>query len=159
MKSLKQYIQEGGQYKEFYDEDTGEIVTMWVPDIDPEEELERVRKAAEDEAKYDRALKKDKEIRAKLDPLEDEMWGYQEELNDIKREYKSLRIDMEEELGPLYVEGNEAEAEERAQEYGERMNELEDRKDELLEKIKAIQPKIDVLSDKLLDVWSTDFDK
>lgn len=127
-----------------------------VPDIDPEEELDRVRKAADDEDKYDKALRKDKEIRARLDPLEDELWSYQEELNDIKREYRSIQTDMEDELGQLYANGNEAEAEERAQEYGERMNELDDRKEELIKKIKSIQPKIDKLREKKLAIWSDD---
>lgn len=155
MKSLTQYINEA--QKQFVDPDTGELVTVSLPDVDADKEADVAKKLADGETKWDRCIKLEKEIRAKLEPLEDEQWGYQEELKDAQREYRSLHSDMEEELGPLYAEGtreSEAEAEKRAQYYGERFNELEDQIDELKKKIDALQPKIEELREKKWAVWT-----
>ena len=141
MKDLYKYLLEsekdgkGGHYEDFVDEDTGEIVTLWVPDPDPELEKKKweiYQKHKEEIQKlYDKCAELDKENKKKLEKLEDEMWGYEQDLKNAKRNYRQLQIDMEEELGQLYTSGKEYEAEEKAQEYGSQFNDLSDEIDSL----------------------------
>ena len=124
MKDLYKYLKESaedgknGHYEDFVDEDTGEIVTLWVADPDPEEEAQKAELAKSEHDKYVKRLEAEKKLRKTLDPLEDELLGLNQDLKDRTREYRDLQIDQEEEVGGLYVKGNEAKAEELAQEYG-----------------------------------------
>ena len=159
MKELYTYIKEseedgkGGHYEDFVDEDTGEIVTLWVADPDPEEEAKKAELAKAEHDKYIKHLKVEKKLRKTLDPLEDELWGLNQDLKDKTREYRDLQIDQEEEVGSLYVQGKEKEAEELAQEYGEKFNQLADEVDAIKKKIKQLNPKVEKLQRKLLKIW------
>ena len=132
MKDLYKYLKESaedgknGHYEDFVDEDTGEIVTLWVADPDPEEEAQKAELAKSEHDKYVKRLEAEKKLRKTLDPLEDELLGLNQDLKDRTREYRDLQIDQEEEVGGLYVKGNEAKAEELAQEYGEKFNKVDD---------------------------------
>lgn len=163
MKSLVNYIDERqnirlNEYisevqKRFVDPDTGEVVMVDVQEIDAEREAEIQAKAAENARKFDDSCKKERELLKQLEKVENEQWQYQEELADLRREYRSLHIDMEDELGQLYSSGNEAEAEQKAQEYGERFNEIEDLVDEFKKKIEDLQPRIDDLRNQRNKIW------
>ena len=109
MKNFTQYIKESekdgknGHYEDFVDEDTGEIVTLWVDDPDPELEKlkwetyeknhEKVRKI------YKKCKEQEKEVKNKLEKLEDEMLMNDntldafkgcDTLEDAKNTYKRL---------------------------------------------------------------------
>lgn len=159
MKDLYKYIIEstedgqGGSWQDFVDEETGEITQMWVPDIDPEEEKRKVELAKIESENFKRARTQEKEIRKQLEPLEDELYGYQQELKDINREYRDLQIDHEEEVGALYIQGKEAKAEALAQKYGVKFNKLEKRQQVLKNKIKKLEPKVHKLQWKCWKLW------
>lgn len=154
MKDINQYIKESekdgtnGHYEDFVDEDTGEIVTIWVADPDPEEEAQKAELAKSEHDKYVKRLEAEKKLRKSLDPLEDKLWGYNQDLKDRTREYRDLQIDQEE-VGALYVKGDEAKAEELAQEYGEKFNKLANEIDALKKKIRELNPKVEKLQLKL----------
>ena len=105
MKNFTQYIKESeadgknGHYEDFVDEDTGEIVTLWVADPDPEEEAQKAELAKAEHDKYVKRLEAEKKLRKTLDPLEDKLWGLNQDLKDKTREYRDLQIDQEEEVG------------------------------------------------------------
>ena len=163
MKDLQKYIKESekdgknGHYEDFVDEDTGEIVTLWVDDPDPELEKlkwetyeknhEKVRKI------YKKCKEQEKEVKNKLEKLEDEMWEYEQDLKDAKRNYRQLQIDQDEEVGALYAAGKFKEGEEKAQEYGEQFNKLADEIESLKNKIKKIQPEIAKLEEIRTKIW------
>jgi len=159
MKDLHEYVIEsaedgiGGHYEDFVDEDTGEIVTLWVADPDPEEEAKKAELAKAEHNKYIKRLEAEKKLRKTLDPLEDELWGLNQDLKDKTREYRDLQIDQEEEVGALYVKGDEAKAEELAQEYGEKFNKIADEIESIKKKIRELNPKVEKLQRKLLKIW------
>lgn len=159
MKNLYKYLKEStkdgknGHYEDFVDEETGEIVTLWVADPDPEEEAQKAELAKSEHDKYVKRLEAEKKLRKTLDPLEDELWGLNQDLKDRTREYRDLQIDQEEEVGALYVKGDEAKAEELAQTYGEKFNKLADEIDAIKKKIKQLNPKVEKLQRELLKIW------
>ena len=159
MKDLHEYVIEsaedgiGGHYEDFVDEDTGEIVTLWVADPDPEEEAKKAELAKAEHDKYVKRLEAEKKLRKTLDPLEDKLWGLNQDLKDKTREYRDLQIDQEEEVGALYVKGDEAKAEELAQEYGEKFNKIADEIESIKKKIRELNPKVEKLQRKLLKIW------
>ena len=163
MKSINTYIKEsqedgkGGHWEDFVDEETGELVTMWVKDKNPELEnlkWEIYMKSHEELGKlYDKCKEADKENLKKREKLEDELWGYEQDLKDTNRQYRQLQIDQEDELGQLYSSGKEKEAEEKAQEYGEQFNKLAEEIESLKNKIKKLQPQIAKLEDESEKIW------
>lgn len=157
MKNIVQYIKESdsknGEWVEYADPDTGEVVTVWKEIFDADKEIEKLNKAKEDGTDFDSLMKKEKELRKQLDPLEDELFGYEEELKDTKREYRDLQIDHEEEVGALYADGKYEEGEKLAQEYGVKFNKLEKRIKVLQNKIKKLEPKIDKISSQIYALW------
>ena len=169
MKNLHSYIKESaedgknGHWQEFADEDTGEIVSMWVPDPDPE--LEKLKWEIyqqynkEVEALHKKCLEAEKRNTKELQKFEDELWRYEQELKDANRNYRQLQIDMEEELGQLMSAGKEAEAEEKAQDYGVELEQTADKISELKDKIKKLQPKIDNLNAIHNKIWEPYYKK
>ena len=162
MKSLDIYLKEtaedgkNGHYQEFVDEDTGEIVSLWVPDPDPEE----LKKQEEERKKEEQSYweKREKEEQAfkdlKIDKLEDEVWNYQDQLKDLHREFRDLRIDQEEEVGGLYVQGKEAEAEKLAQEYGEKFNKNADQQELIKKKLIKAKKKLNAARKKMDKIYN-----
>lgn len=162
MKDLYKYLKEtaednkGGHYEDFVDEDTGEIVNLWVPDIDPEElkrqeeEREKSMQSYLDKCQQENQARKD----LKIDELEDIVWDYQEQLKDLHREFRDLQIDQEEEVGGLYVQGKEAEAEKLAQKYGDKFNKNAKQQETLKKKLEAAQKKLDIARHKLDKIYA-----
>lgn len=163
MKDLYKYIKEsaedgkGGHWEDFVDEDTGEIVTMWVKDPDPEvEKLKWEAYEKEEEKMTDLRIKikeQEKNLVKQQEKLEDELWGYEQDLKNANRQYRQLQMDQEDELGQLYSSGKEKEAEEKAQEYGEQFNKLADEIEDLKNKMKKIQPQIAKLEEQRDKLW------
>ena len=159
MKSFKTYILESekdgknGHYEKFVDEDTGEIVTLWVADPDPKEEAKKAALAQASKDKYDKNIEAEKKLRKELDPLEDQLIDLNTELKSKTREYRDLQIDQEEEVGALYIKGDETAAENLAQEYGEKFNKVADEIESIKKKIKEINPKVEKLQREILKIW------
>lgn len=166
MKSIKEYINEsaedskGGHDETFVDPDTGEIVTMWVNDPDPELEKLKWEAYEKEEAEATKLREKIREQEKNLvkqqEKLEDKLWEYEQDLKDCTRQYRQLQIDQEDELGQLYSSGKEVEGEEKAQEYGEQFNKLADEIESLKTNIKKLQPqiaKIEAQRDKLWEPY------
>lgn len=149
--TFDEFLSEG--YQEFIDEDTGEIVTMWVEDPSPEEEKKKLEKAKEDSKKYEAACKKEREYLAKLNPLEDELWSYEDELKRCNAEYRQLKIDMEEEIGSLYSQDKFAEGDELGQSYGVSMERLEKQIKNIKKKMNSVQIKISNLRKSYENIW------
>lgn len=156
MKKLNHYIKESfedgknGHYEEFADEDTGEIVTMWVNDPTPEELAKREEESKKAMDEYWAKVEKEQKIHKELniDKLEDDVWDLQSRLKDLHREYRELEIDQEEEVGGLYVSGKEAEAEALAQEYGEKFNKNSEEQEKLKQKLVVAKKKLDDAREK-----------
>lgn len=156
MKALYKYVKESaedgknGHWEDFVDEDTGEIVTMWVNDPTPEDIAAKEKEREENTHSYYEKQQKENEMRKqlKLDELDDIVWGYEQQLKDLNREYRDLRMDMEEELGQLYSSGKEAEAEKLAQKYGKQENRITKEQESLRKKLASAKKKRDIASSK-----------
>lgn len=92
-------------------------------------------------------------MRKELDPIEDEYYASKDELKDLKREYRDLQIDHEEEVGALYADGKYEEGEKLAQEYGKKFNKLDKQIKSLEKKISKLYDKKERLWDKILNIW------
>lgn len=157
MKTLNQYLKESsedgknGHWEDFVDEDTGEIVTMWVNDPTPEELEAQEKERQENARKYWEKCEKERQAYKELniDALEDEVWSMQDELKDLHREYRQLEIDQEEEVGGLYANGKEAEAEKLAQKYGAKFNKNAKEQEKLKKKLGTIQKKLNTARRKM----------
>ena len=162
MKDLSNYIKEAkrrtpGHWEDFVDEDTGEIVTMWVNDPTPEELAQQEKEREEDLKAYWEKIEKEKQFRKQLniDKLEDEIWNIQTQLKDLHTQYRQLQIDQEEELGQLLSAGKEAEAEEKAQEYGEQFNNNADEQERLKKELADAKKKLAIENEK----WDNFYNK
>ena len=139
MKHISDFIAEsaadGKRGHWMYTVQNGKASSVWV-DYD---EIIAKRKAAEEAAKEaarasaaaeKKKIAEKKKAAAELKKVEDRMYKLNIELVELGREHRDLRIEMEEELGPLYALGTkegEAQAEERAQYYGAELDKLEDK--------------------------------
>ena len=159
MKSIKDYIIESeadgknGSYQQFVDPDTGEVCEIWVDDPDPEEEARKAEQAKADAEAYWKKVELEKELRKQADPIEDEYYASKEELKDLKREYRDLQIEHEEEVGVLYADGKYEEGEKLAQEYGVKFNKLDKQIEKLEKKIAKLYNKKEKIWDKILQIW------
>jgi hypothetical protein len=157
MKQITDYIKESendgknGHYEDFADEDTGEIITLWVDDPTPEELEAREKEREESARKYYEKCEKERAAykELKIDSLEDEVWNYQQELKDLHDQYRQLEIDQEEEVGGLYADGKEAEAEKLAQKYGKDFNKLASKQLLTQRKLAASKTKLSVARKKM----------
>ena len=160
MKTLLTYIKESdnsknGHYEEFVDEETGELVTMWIEDK-PEEIVKAVKEATPEE------LQKLKDLRKAVDKLDDEWWTNKYELSDTKDELKSLKDElrelqygMEDEIGQAT---SDEERDKLGNQYGEKLENVQNKIkntieniEELTKKKEAIQNKLDDASNKLYE--------
>lgn len=150
MKNLNNYLKESeqdgknGHYEDFVDEDTGEIFSMWVEDPTPEELEAREKEREENARKYYEKVEKERAAykELKIDELEDEVWAIKDELHDLHREYRQLEIDQEDEVGGLYAQGKEFEAEKLAQKYGIQFNKNSKRQEVLKKKLEKSKAKL-----------------
>ena len=149
MKSLKEYINEGRE--EFVDDNTGEIVKMWVDEKPIQKAIDAIK---EDPKEYKKKLDKEKSLCGQLEQLEDKQWELEEELRGKVYELKCLRIDMEEEVGQLYTKGKDIDAETLAQNYGKQMDQITKEIENLKKQINALQPKIDALDIEIFNIWN-----
>ena len=103
MKDLYKYIKESsedgknGHWEDFVDEDTGEIVTMWINDPTPEDIAAKEKEREADTRSYYEKQQQEnaKRKELKLDELDDMVWSIEAQLKDLNQEYRELRIDME----------------------------------------------------------------
>lgn len=145
-----------GHWEEFVDEDTGETMKIWRKNPTREEKKflsEQKKKQKEESKKYQIALKKEKEIQKKYFPLSEKLFDLQNALKDKNKEYKQLERNQEEEVGYLYSQGKEKEAESLAQEYGKSFDSISKEIKELKDKIKILEPKVDKLHKELNAIW------
>ena len=159
MKTIKDYILESeadgknGSYQQFVDPDTGEVCEIWVDDPDPEDEAKKVEQAKAESEAYWKKVELEKEIRKELDPIEDEYYASKDELKDLKRAYRDLQIDHEDEVGALFADGKYEEGEKLAQEYGKKFNKLDKQIKSLEKKTAKLYNKKEKLWDKILNIW------
>lgn len=164
MKTLSNYIKESmdksqnsknGHFEEFVDEETGELVTLWIEDK-PEEIVKAVKETTPEE------LQKLKEIRKAFDKIDNEWWaikdeldGANDELKSLKSELRELQYGMEDEIGQAI---SDEERDKLGNQYGEKLEDVQNkiRKtitniEELTKKKEAIQNKLDDASNKLYE--------
>lgn len=164
MKTLSNYIKESmdksqnsknGHFEEFVDEETGELVTLWIEDK-PEEIVKAVKETTPEE------LQKLKEIRKAFDKIDNEWWaikdeldGANDELKSLKSELRELQYGMEDEIGQAT---SDEERDKLGNQYGEKLEDVQNkiRKtitniEELTKKKEAIQNKLDDASNKLYE--------
>lgn len=159
MKSIKDYIIESaadgknGSYQEFVDADTGEIVKIWIDDPNPEDEAKKAEQAKADSEAYWKKVELEKELRKNVDPIEDEYYATKDELKNLKRQYRDLQIDHEEEVGALYTNGKYEEGERVSQKYGKKFNTLDTQIEKLEKKIAKLYDKKEKIWDQILEIW------
>ena len=164
MKTLSNYIKESidksqnsknGHFEEFVDEETGELVTLWIEDK-PGEIVKAVKEATPEE------LQKLKEMRKAFDKIDSEWWAVKDELDGAKDKLKSLKSElrelqygMEDEIGQAT---SDEERDRLGNQYGEELDNVQNkiRKtiakiEKLTKKKKSIRNKLDDASDKLYE--------
>lgn len=154
MKALSNYIKESiddsknGHWEEFADEDTGELVTMWIEDK-PEEIVKAVKEATPEE------LQKLKEMRKAFDKLDDEWWTIKYELSDTKDELKSLKNElrelqygMEDEIGQAT---SDEERDRLGNRYGGELDDVQNKIRKTIAKIEKLTKKKETIQNKLDD--------
>ena len=164
MKTLSQYIKESidksqnsknGHFEEFVDEETGELVTLWIEDK-PKEIVKAVKEATPEE------LQKLKEMRKAFDKIDNEWWAIKDELDGAKDELKSLKSElrelqygMEDEIGQAT---SDEERDKLGNQYGEELENVQNKIknaitniEELTKKKEAIQNKLDDASNELYE--------
>lgn len=151
MKTLLTYIKESdnsknGHYEEFVDEETGELVTMWIEDK-PEEIVKAVKEATPEE------LQKLKDLRKVVDKLDDERWTIKYELSDTKDELKSLKdglrelqYGMEDEIGQAT---SDEERDRLGNQYGEELEDVQNKIRKTITKIEKLTKKKETIQNKL----------
>ena len=151
MKTLLTYIKESdnsknGHYEEFVDEETGELVTMWIEDK-PEEIVKAVKEATPEE------LQKLKDLRKVVDKLDDERWTIKYELIDTKDELKSLKdglrelqYGMEDEIGQAT---SDEERDRLGNQYGEELEDVQNKIRKTITKIEKLTKKKETIQNKL----------
>ena len=75
-------------------------------------------------------------------------------MKDLHREYRQLEIDQEEEVGGLYADGKETEAEKLAQKYGAKFNKNSKQQESLKKKLENAKKKLNVARRKMDKVRS-----
>ena len=154
MKALSNYIKESidnsknGHFEEFVDEETGELVTMWIEDK-PEEIVKAVKEATPEE------LQKLKDLRKAVDKLDDEWWTIKYELSDTKDELKSLKNElrelqygMEDEIGQAT---SDEERDKLGNKYGEELDVVQNKIRKTIAKIEKLTKKKETIQNKLDD--------
>lgn len=153
MRNLTDFITEGGQYKEFVDEDTGEIVKIWVEDPDPEELARKLDMAKTENDDFMEKWAKERELRKEFEPYQDQQWELESELKDLQYQLRSLRMDQEEEIGSLYSQGKYEEGDKLAQEYGVKFDKIEKAITKTKKKLAQVAKKLSTYYDKLDKIW------
>ena len=161
MKSLSNYIIEKvgdlntGFWEPFEDEETGEVINIWRHYPTPE--MVKIQKEIDDEE-----IKIYDQIKAKREKLDDsyrQYWDKEFDINDeihaleddirmLKRRRRDLLSDMEQEVGALMHDGNDAEAEDKGNEYGAELDDIDKEIDELLEKISPLEDQLEEIQKK-----------
>ena len=151
MKTLLNYIKESddsknGHWEEFADEDTGELITMWIEDK-PEEIVNAVKEATPEE------LQKLKDLRKAVDKLDDEWWTIKYELGDAKDELKSLKNElrelqygMEDEIGQAT---SDEERDRLGNQYGGELDNVQNKIRKTIAKIEKLKKKKETIRNKL----------
>lgn len=147
---VKESAEDGknGRWEEFYDEDTGEVVSMWIDDK-PEEIVKAVKEATPEE------LQKLKELRKAFDKLDDQWYETSDELVDakhrlraLKDELREIQYDMEEEIGHAKTD---EERDRLGNEYGDQLEDNQKQTNATIINIHALTKKKDELREKVDD--------
>ena len=152
MKSLSKYLKESykdekhGHYEDFVDEDTGEIVTLWVDDK-PEQIIKAVKEATPEELQKLKELRKQEdEIDAKWWSIRDEIDNQKDELKSLKAELRELQYGMEDEIGQAKTD---EERDNLGNEYGEKIENTQENIRKIINNIKSLNKKLDDVDNKL----------
>lgn len=152
MKALSKYLKENykdekqGHYEDFVDEDTGEIVTLWVDDK-PEQIIKAVKEATPEELQKLKELRKQEdEIDAKWWSIRDEIDNQKDELKSLKAELRELQYGMEDEIGQAKTD---EERDNLGNEYGEKIENTQENIKKIINSIKSLNKKLDDVDDQL----------
>lgn len=83
--------------------------------------------------------------------MEDLVWNLTSELRDLHIEYTHTQMDQDEEVGALYVKGDEVAAEKLAQVYGERFDKIIKKQESLKKQLENANKQLDDAKDKMID--------
>ena len=147
-----------GHFEEFVDEETGEVVTLWIEDK-PEEIVKAVKEATPEE------LQKLKEMRKAFKKIDNEWWAIKDELDGAKNELKSLKSELRESQYGMEDEIGQATSDEErdklGNQYGEELENAQNKIrntiytitniESLTKKKEAIQNKLDNASNELYE--------
>lgn len=171
MKSLVEHLSEienkvlenvedgkGGHWEEFYDEDTEEKVKVWVDDPDPKElakKTEEIKKKAQAaHADFVSKSKKERELLDKADNAHEQLMYYKNKISKLRLEYKLRYAEMQEEVGALYVNGDDDKAEKITNdEYNPEFNRIQKEIDEYLPKLKKWQQTYSDIRQQINKIW------
>lgn len=96
---------------------------------------------------------RENEIRKEYGPIQDELRDAKSDYDNKLQERRELQMEMEQEVGALYIKGDDEAAETLAQEYGEKFNQIDDEISELTNKISELEPKVREMEDKIDEIW------
>lgn len=152
MKPLSKYLKESykdkkqGHYEDFVDEDTGEIVTLWVDDK-PEQIIKAVKEATPEELQKLKELRKQEdEIDAKWWSIRDDIDNQKDELKSLKAELRELQYGMEDEIGQAKTD---EERDNLGNEYGEKIENTQENIRKIINNIKSLNKKLNDVDDQL----------
>ena len=102
---------------------------------------------------------KQQELLDKMYDLKMKWKGYMEEISQLNQQRQQLEIDQEDEVGRLYVDGNEFEAEKLAQEYGREFDKIDNEIESLTKKADETKKKISKLDNQYTSLIDKDYKK
>lgn len=138
-----------GHWEEYCDEDTGEIIKMWVDDKPNDYTIDTDNDDDKYWEEYERRRKKAEPFKDEYLTLYSEQNDIKNEINDIALQIKQLYIDQEEEIGYLFSNNRHEEGEKLAQEYGEKLDKLIENKKQLNKKVLELDKKITEIEQKI----------
>lgn len=148
----------GGHWEEYYDEDIEEKVKVWVNDPDPKElakmteEIKKKAQAAKSD--FEAKSKKERELIDKADNAHEQLMYYKNKISKLRLEYKSRYAEMQEEVGTLYANGNDAEVEKITNnEYWPEFNRIHKEIDEYLPKLNKWQKTYNEIKEQINKIW------
>lgn len=112
------------------------------------------KKAQAPKSDFEAKAKKERELIDKADNAHEQLMYYKNKISKLRLEYKSRYAEMQEEVGTLYVNGNDAEAEKVTNnEYGPEFNRIQKEIDEYLPKLSKWQKTYNDIKEQINKIW------
>lgn len=116
------------------------------------EEIKKKAQAAKSD--FEAKSKKERELIDKADNAHEQLMYYKNKISKLRLEYKSRYAEMQEEVGTLYANGNDAEVEKITNnEYWPEFNRIHKEIDEYLPKLNKWQKTYNEIKEQINKIW------